>query len=87
MERELERKQRDRQGRRQQYGEIEVKQTARFGKLCSPYQALTTPVSHVFDHSFPACSRTLISLFIPDQSTVAQRAETIVDECSLTSCG
>ncbi|KAK7469672.1 hypothetical protein BaRGS_00036301, partial [Batillaria attramentaria] len=44
VERELERKQRDRKGRRQTYGEIEVKQTARFGKLCSPYQALTTPV-------------------------------------------
>ncbi|KAK7112140.1 cilia- and flagella-associated protein 337-like isoform X2 [Littorina saxatilis] len=44
VEHELQRKQRDRQGRRQLYGEIPVKQTARFGKLCSPYQALTTPV-------------------------------------------
>ncbi|XP_076443223.1 cilia- and flagella-associated protein 337-like isoform X3 [Babylonia areolata] len=44
VERELERKQRDRQGRRQTYGEIEVKRTARFGKLCSPFHALTTPV-------------------------------------------
>ena len=48
----------------------------------------------MFDNLFPACafffkveisSRTLIPLFGPDQSTVAQRAETTVTECSLTS--
>ncbi|PVD39372.1 hypothetical protein C0Q70_02002 [Pomacea canaliculata] len=44
VEQELMRQQRDRQGRRQVFGEIEVKQTARFGKICSPYQALTTPL-------------------------------------------
>ena len=50
----------------------------------------------MFDHSFPACAflflffkvenrlRTLISLLGQDQSTVAQRAETTVAECSLT---
>lgn len=58
VEQELMRQQRDRQGRRQVFGEIEVKQTARFGKICSPYQALTTPVSttiffkHIDGHSF-----------------------------------
>ena len=31
-------------------------------------------------------SHTLIPLFGQDQSTVAQRAETTVTECSLTSC-
>ena len=31
-------------------------------------------------------SRTLIPLFCQDQSTVAQRAQTTVTECSLTSC-
>ena len=54
----------------------------------------------MFDHFFPACaffflfffflveisSRTLIPLFGQDQSTVGQRAETTVAECSLTSC-
>lgn len=45
VEKELERQQRDRKDRRHAYGEIEFKQTQRFGKLCSPYQALATPVS------------------------------------------
>ena len=53
-------------------------------------------VGRMFDHSFLACadffvlflevgigSRTLISLFRPGSSTVAQRAETIVAECVL----
>ena len=50
----------------------------------------------MFDNSFSACaffppevveisSRTLIPLLGQDQSTVAQRAETTVTECSLTS--
>ena len=52
----------------------------------------------MFNHSISACaffffffevvinSRSLIPLIIQDQSTVAQRAETNVAECSLTSC-
>ena len=57
-------------------------------------------IGRLFDHSFLACpffffffffeveisSRTLIPLFMPDQSTVAQPAKTTVAECSLTSC-
>ena len=53
-------------------------------------------LGRMFDHSAPACafffflvdisSRTLIPLLCQDQSTVAQRAETTVAECSLTSC-
>ena len=49
----------------------------------------------MFDNPLPACaliffeveisSRTLIPLLSQDQSTVAQRAETTVAECSLTS--
>ena len=54
-------------------------------------------LGRMFDHSFPACacffifkveinSGTLIPLFCQNQSTVAQRAETTVAECSLSSC-
>ncbi|CAL1530117.1 unnamed protein product [Lymnaea stagnalis] len=43
VEKDLERRQRDRQGRRVQFGEISQQKTSRFGKQCSPYQALTTP--------------------------------------------
>ena len=54
-------------------------------------------IGRLFDYSFHACaffvcfeveisSPTLISLFMPDQSTVAQPAKTTVAECSLTSC-
>ena len=50
----------------------------------------------MFDHSFPACAFSLkwglarrahyFHFLGQDQSTVAQRAETTVAECSLTSC-
>ena len=53
----------------------------------------------MFDHLFPVCalvfffffeveisSRTLILFSCQDLSTVAQRAETTVAECSLTGC-
>ena len=52
--------------------------------------------SRMFDHLFAACaffffkveisSRTLIPLLSKNQSTVAQRAETCVADCSLASC-
>ena len=42
----------------------------------------------MFDESFPACVFVVVfEVEIgQDQSKVAQRAETTVDECSLTSC-
>ncbi|XP_055876696.1 WD repeat-containing protein 49-like isoform X3 [Biomphalaria glabrata] len=43
VEKDLERRQRDRQGRRAQFGEILPQSTSQFGKQCSPYHALTTP--------------------------------------------
>ncbi|XP_059147520.1 WD repeat-containing protein on Y chromosome-like [Physella acuta] len=43
VERDLERRQRDRRGRRVLFGEITPQSTSRFGKQCSPYHALTTP--------------------------------------------
>ncbi|XP_064614731.1 WD repeat-containing protein on Y chromosome-like [Liolophura sinensis] len=43
VDRDLERKKRYRQSRRGQFGAINSYQTSRFGQLCSPYQALTTP--------------------------------------------
>ncbi|KAH9494635.1 hypothetical protein Btru_019804 [Bulinus truncatus] len=43
VEKDLERRQRDRQGRRTHFGEILPQKTSQFGKQCSPYHALTTP--------------------------------------------
>ena len=34
-----------RQQRRQRFGDVDAKATARFGKTCSPYQALSLLVS------------------------------------------
>ena len=42
--------------------------------------------SHSFFFEVEICSHTLILLFMPDQSTVAQRAETTVVKCFLKSC-
>ena len=53
----------------------------------------------MFDHSFPACAVVVVVVVVvflkvdtystllgQDLSTVAQRAETTLAECSLTSC-
>ena len=44
------------------------------------------PAAFFFFFEVEISSRTLIPLFGQDQSTVGQRAETTVAECSLTSC-
>ncbi|KAK3593630.1 hypothetical protein CHS0354_025521 [Potamilus streckersoni] len=43
VEKELSRKQQDRRDRRENYGGITMKKTQQYGKLCSPFQALSTP--------------------------------------------
>lgn len=45
VEKELQRKQADRKGRRENFGDIKMKKTQQYGKLCSPFQALSVPVS------------------------------------------
>jgi len=44
VEQELQRKQRDRKGRRDNFGGVTLKKTQQYGKLCSPFQALSVPV-------------------------------------------
>ncbi|XP_060573290.1 WD repeat-containing protein on Y chromosome-like isoform X4 [Ruditapes philippinarum] len=43
VEKELQRKQADRKGRRDNFGGIKMKKTQQYGKLCSPFQALSVP--------------------------------------------
>ncbi|XP_035828989.1 WD repeat-containing protein on Y chromosome [Aplysia californica] len=43
VEKDLERRQKDRKGRRVQFGEVTPQSTTQFGKQCSPFHALTTP--------------------------------------------
>ena len=50
VEKELERKQKDRKHRRQVFGEINPTEALRSGQNCSPYHALKRPVSFI-DHS------------------------------------
>ncbi|XP_052783274.1 WD repeat-containing protein on Y chromosome-like isoform X3 [Mya arenaria] len=52
VESELQRKQRDRKGRRENFGGITLKKTQQYGKLCSPFQALSVP--NVADIKIPA---------------------------------
>eukprot|EP00106_Octopus_bimaculoides_P002758 XP_014770200.1 PREDICTED: uncharacterized protein LOC106869138 [Octopus bimaculoides] len=40
---DLQRRRQDRCDRRQQYGDINTKQMARFGKICTPFQVLSMP--------------------------------------------
>ena len=47
VEQELQRKQADRRGRRENYGDIKMKKVQAYGKLCSPFKALSVPVSMV----------------------------------------
>ena len=47
VEQELQRKQADRRGRRENYGDIKMKKVQAYGKLCSPFKALSVPVSKV----------------------------------------
>lgn len=56
---DLARKKMDRQDRRQLYGDINTKQMARFGKICSPFQALATP--DVQEIRFPKSVNTNLS--------------------------
>ncbi|KAL4240997.1 hypothetical protein ACF0H5_001776 [Mactra antiquata] len=43
VEKELQRKQADRKGRRENFGDIRMEKTQKYGKLCSPFQALSVP--------------------------------------------
>ena len=60
VEKDLQRKQHDRKERREQFGGIKMKKTQQYGKLCSPFQALSVPVifycylltdSHIYNKS------------------------------------
>ncbi len=41
-----------RQQRRQRFGDVDAKSTSRFGKTCSPFQALSLLVSQSFDKNY-----------------------------------
>ena len=44
VEQDLQRKQADRRDRREHFGDVKMKKTQLYGKLCSPFQALSVPV-------------------------------------------
>ncbi|GAB1602852.1 WD repeat-containing protein on Y chromosome-like [Argonauta hians] len=66
---DLQRKRQDRHERRQQYGEIDTKQMARFGKICTPFQALSMPAATEESVLMEESSR-ILSKFENDVMTV-----------------
>ncbi|XP_052262965.1 WD repeat-containing protein on Y chromosome-like isoform X3 [Dreissena polymorpha] len=59
VEKELLRKQKDRKERRENFGDITLKKTQQYGKLCSPFQALSVPtvVDIKIPNNMPLSSR------------------------------
>lgn len=62
VEKDLQRKQKDRKGRRENFGDIKMTKTQQYGKLCSPFQALSVPVS-ILTYIFFFLSEGILPLF------------------------
>ncbi|KAK6170880.1 hypothetical protein SNE40_019170 [Patella caerulea] len=74
VERDFARKQQDRKGRRDHYGGINFQETSRFGKLCSPFQALQTPELRAIQmpKNLPLSDRMLSKGYTSDNLTQEQ---------------
>ena len=67
MENELSRRQRDRQGRRENYGGIDVEKTSQMGQQCTPYHALSTLVSELILYNFSSTKHLIYIFFLSFQ--------------------